>query len=75
MFTAAPISPSIQNGTRVGGVPRLVLLFVVGSLAAFPCSVHAADAPTPGLTVQLPAVITEDVTARLRAAVYVPLRR
>jgi membrane-bound serine protease (ClpP class) len=64
MFTATPVYRSV-----------LVLAVVVCSATATPGLAQAEDGPAPGLTVQFPAVITEDATARLRAAIYVPLRR
>jgi hypothetical protein len=64
MFTATPIYRSV-----------LILAVAALSAAQTPRYALAQDAPAPGLTVQLPAVITEETTARLRAAVYVPLRR
>ena len=64
MFTSTPIYRSAL-------IPAVIVLSTVMA----PRFARADDSTAPGLTVQLPPVITEDTTARLRAAVYVPLRR
>jgi membrane-bound ClpP family serine protease len=56
------------------GATRLAALIAVVGLT-LPQAARADDAPPPGMTVQIPAVITSDVATRLRETVYVPLKR
>jgi membrane-bound ClpP family serine protease len=70
MLTAAPTRAPARS-------PALLIAAAAFALSGllWPHAARGADEPAAGLTVQFPAVITEDVTTRLRAAVYVPLKR
>jgi membrane-bound ClpP family serine protease len=74
MLTVLPI-PAFVRIRALPGLAALAAAAVVLTAALLPRPARADNEAPAGLTVQFPAIITEDAAARLRAAVYVPMKR